>query len=525
MDNFPVPKFAERLCAKSAHGPLVYEINPRLRLTALKKRLRRQKVTLADIPNEDIERWAELGFHYLWMLGVWTIGAASRRRAWDVPLVRDQYRAILPDLTADDVCGSPFAVGAYETDPELGGNEALAAFREKLHRVGLGLILDFVPNHLAHDHRWTVERPELFIRGTEKDLELGRDMFFRAPNGFIFAHGRDPYFPGWTDTVQLDYGNAATHQSMSEEFLKVASRCDGLRCDMAMLLLPDVRKRVWREWAQTSAQNGCFWQALIPKLRAVRPEFLLMAEVYWGLEGEMLIRGFDYAYNKTLYDLLRAGNGAGVRGLLSNGEEFLSRCVQFVENHDEQRAFEAFGPQRLGAALAAACCAPGLKLIHDGQIEGRQKRLPVQLRRAPEEASQPGIIAYHEKLFSFLRHPLFFEGEWEQREIKPSGSLDFTYQFLVAQAWWGHATAGRRSNTGRLRHAVGLLIIANLSEHDAYARLPLPKALFGRRRWRFTDHADGADYIREGKELTGQGLFVSLKGGQTHLFEITPENV
>jgi hypothetical protein len=76
-----------------------------------------------------------------------------------------------------------------------------------------------------------------------------------------------------------------------------------------------------------------------------------------------------------------------------------------------------------------------------------------------------------------------------------------------------------------LRHAVGLLIIANLSEHDAYARLPLPKALFGRRRWRFTDHADGADYIREGKELTGQGLFVSLKGGQTHLFEITPENV
>src|SRR4051794_2128916 len=47
------------------------------------------------------------------------------------------------------------------------------------------------------------------------------------------------------DTVQLDYGNPATQTAMRGELLAAAAVCDGLRCDMAMLILPDVFQRTW----------------------------------------------------------------------------------------------------------------------------------------------------------------------------------------------------------------------------------------------------------------------------------------
>ena len=61
----------------------------------------------------------------------------------------------------------------------------------------------------------------------------------------LLAYGRDPYFPGWPDTLQLNYGNPATQEAMIGELLKIAGQCDGVRCDMAMLVLPDVFERTW----------------------------------------------------------------------------------------------------------------------------------------------------------------------------------------------------------------------------------------------------------------------------------------
>src|SRR5262249_10543978 len=150
---------------------------------------------------------------------------------------RREFAETLPDLRDDDIAGSGFAITGYTVHRALGGDAALARLRARLRGRGLRLMLDFVPNHTALDHPWVQDHPEYYVAGTEADLARVPQNFTRvarAQGDLILAHGRDPYFPGWPDTLQLDYGNSATQQAKGGELERVASQCDGVRCDMAM---------------------------------------------------------------------------------------------------------------------------------------------------------------------------------------------------------------------------------------------------------------------------------------------------
>ena len=245
----------------------------------------------------------------------------------------------------------------------LGGDDApLARLRERLRQRGLRLMLDFVPNHAAPDHPWVTTHPEYYVR----------------ENGAI-ACGRDPYFPAWPDVRQLDYSNPAACEAMTGELLRIASQCDGVRCDMAMLVLSEVFGRTWGRRAQP------FWAGAIARVRERVPGFLFMAEVYWDLEWTMQREGFDYAYDKRLYDRLREGAAAPVRDHLRAGLDYQDRLARFLENHDEPRAAAVFDPPVHEAAAVIAYLTPGLRFFHDGQMEGRRVRLSPHLVRAPIE--------------------------------------------------------------------------------------------------------------------------------------------
>jgi hypothetical protein len=268
---------------------LLYEINIRVRLRALSQRLGRA-AGFDDIEDALLDRLAGQGFAWVWLLGVWRTGEAGRRIARAVPELRQAYRRALPDVTDEDVCGSCFAVAGYEVAPEMGGTAALLRLRERLHRRGLKLMLDFVPNHTARDHPWARSRPQLYRRGGEEELAREPHNYVRlesAGGPVILAHGRDPHFPGWTDTLQLDYANADTIAAMQGELRRIADLCDGVRCDMAMLLLPEVFGRTW------GAAALPFWPEAIAETRRTHPGFTFLAEAYWDLEWELLSQGFD----------------------------------------------------------------------------------------------------------------------------------------------------------------------------------------------------------------------------------------
>ena len=144
--------------------PVLYEVNTRVLVEELSAREGRA-ITLATIPDDVLDGWAEHGFDAVWLMGVWTTGEIGRQIARVFPGLQEDYRRALSDFADDDVVGSPYAVKSYRVSADLGGNAALRKLRGRLAARGIGLILDFVSNHTARDHRWMTEHPEYYISG------------------------------------------------------------------------------------------------------------------------------------------------------------------------------------------------------------------------------------------------------------------------------------------------------------------------------------------------------------------------
>jgi hypothetical protein len=475
----------------SPHYPSLFQINTRVWLERLSRGAGRQ-VSLADIDDATIEGFATQGFEWIWLLSVWQTGAASRDIARADPQLQAEFRAALPDLIEDDICGSGFAITAYTVSNALSGDTALAGFREKLRRRGIKLMLDFVPNHTALDHPWVKTHPEYFVAGTEIALADEPQNYVRLATDFgpkILAHGRDPNFPGWTDTLQLNYANPELHHARIDELVAIAGKCDGVRCDMAMLLLPEIFERVWRVTPQP------FWPSAIAAVRAQYPAFTFMAEVYWDLEWTLQQQGFDYCYDKRLYDRLREGHAASVRGHLAAGLDYQDKLARFLENHDEPRAAAAFSWPQHQAAAIINFFAPGLRFFHEGQLDGARVRVPVQLCRGPVEPVNPEIAACYAKLLRLLKETEAFRGgSWSQLEPRPAGPGNWTAESFVAYAW-----AGRDGS---------YVVVVNYAAHPSQCWLPLPLADLRGKQIRLEDLVGPEVYDRDGGELIDPGLFI-----------------
>jgi glycosidase len=158
--------------------PMVYEINTWVWLHGLSRHLG-HPVILRDVPQDQLARLASYRFDAVWLMGVWERSPAARTVAREDARLRPGYQVSLPDWSIEDVVGSSFAVLDYRLDPALGGDEALAVLRERLRQLGLRLILDFIPNHLAMDHPWLAEQPERLLQADEDALARDPHTYFR----------------------------------------------------------------------------------------------------------------------------------------------------------------------------------------------------------------------------------------------------------------------------------------------------------------------------------------------------------
>ena len=238
--------------------PSLFQINTRVWLRQLSLEAGKA-IRLADIDDRTLDGFAERGFDWIWLLSVWRTGAAGRAVSRSNRQWREEFKTVLPDLTEDDICGSGFAITDYTVSDALGGEGGLMTFREKLAKRGMKLMLDFVPNHTAPDHPWVKAHPEYYVEGSAKSFAEAPQNYLRVETDTgarLLAHGRDPNYPGWPDTLQLNYGNPALQAAQIGELLAVAGQCDGVRCDMAMLLLPEVFQRTWGILARALLAEG-----------------------------------------------------------------------------------------------------------------------------------------------------------------------------------------------------------------------------------------------------------------------------
>ncbi len=484
--------------------PSLYQVNTRVLLGDISRRLGRP-ATLDDIPDSELDRLASNGFDWLYFLGVWQTGPAGRNVSLQNAEWRREYHELLPDFQEEDVCGSCFAVRSYSVHYEFGGNPELAGLRDRIHDRGMRLMLDFVPNHTSPDHAWVQQHPEFYVHGTQEQLDREPQNYVRLETQsgpMVLAFGRDPYFSGWPDTLQLNYAEPALREAMASNLEGVAEMCDGVRCDMAMLILPEVFERTW------GLRPEPFWPIAIQRVRSRRPDFVFMAEVYWDLEWTLQQQGFDYTYDKRLYDRLLEGYARPVRDHFRADMDFQTHSARFLENHDEPRAAAAFSREAHMAAAVLTFLCPGLRFIHQGQVEGRTKRIPVHLGRGPVEPTDHDLCNFYEQLLGCVHRRECRDGEWRLLECTPAWDGNWTWDSFIGFSW---------STEDRLR----LVIVVNYASHQSQCRLRLPFDELRGLTIRLRNLIGPEAYDRNGDDMQAQGLFVDLPAWGYNVFEVT----
>ncbi|RUR74455.1 alpha-amylase family glycosyl hydrolase [Chlorogloeopsis fritschii PCC 9212] len=484
--------------------PVLYQVNTRVWIQLLSKQLHRP-ATLDDIPDTTLDEIASLGFDWVYFLGVWQIGDAGRSISLSNPEWLEEHRKLLIDLCDDDVCGSCFAIKNYTVSDRMGGNTAMERLRDRLHQRGLKLMLDFVPNHMAPDHTWVQTHPDFFVQGTEALLAQEPQNYCRVPlssGEAIFAYGRDPYFAGWPDTLQLNYGNPLLQAAMLGELLTIAQLCDGVRCDMAMLILPEIFQRTWGIPAEP------FWQIAIPKVRQYHLGFVFMAEVYWDLEWTLQQQGFDYTYDKRLYDRLREQHAQPVREHFWADSDYQNKSARFLENHDEPRAANTFPPDVHRAAAILTFLSPGLRFLHQGQLDGFKCKISVHLQRGPDELMDEELHTFYRKLLACLRLPILRVGSWRLLHCTPAWDGNWTWNNFISFTW--EDSEGQR-----------LLVIVNYAPYQSQCYVTLLDDDLAGKLYQLKDLMNPIVYERPGDSLVS-GLYFDLLPWGYHVFDVQP---
>jgi len=488
-------------------NPSLYEINTRVWLRRFDTETK--TATLSDVPLVYWTELAQKGINYIWLMGIWEPCRNSIKKYCFSKGLINEYRLALPDWKDEDVIGSPFAINKYEVNGKIGSKSELLDLKSTLNRLGLKLILDFIPNHFNSESVLLKTCPELFLQATEKHYKNDKSTYFRDPfdRDIYFAHGRDPYFPAWTDTAQVNYFNEAARNFMTTSLVDLTAMCDGVRCDVAMLMLNDIFAATWSDvlkFHNLDIPANEFWDKAIDAVKQVDNDFIFIAEVYWDLEWRLQKLGFDFTYDKKLTDRLKVENAHNIREHLLADYEYQNKSVRFLENHDEDRIIHSVGNAKSKAAAVVTSTLKGMRFYHDGQFEGKRVKLPVQLGREPHEEVNHGTLRFYEKLLNITNSEVFIKGEWKLLQALPSGQSDQSYKNILAWEWSFEKTL--------------CVVIVNYSDNISYCRLRInfhtdSKELL------IHDLLNDETYNRSADELTSVGLFVKLAPYLSHILE------
>jgi len=485
---------------KMNSNPLLYEINTRVWIKKFGKNKK-----LHEIPIDYWEKLQSSGFDYIWLMGIWqTIKTAIDKYCFEEGLIKE-YTTALPGWQKEDVIGSPYSIEDYTVIPSLGGEDSLLKLRKKLHSIGLKLILDFIPNHFNAESKLLIKNPEIFIQVSEENLKTDPKTFFKSGER-IFAHGKDPFFDAWQDTVQVNYFSPDAREFMFNQLKKVSQLCDGVRCDMAMLLNNSVFTDTWGKYfteKKVSFPTTEFWSDVIPKIKSDNKEFIFIAEVYWNKEFEMQQMGFDYTYDKKLLDRLKTEDVTEIKNHLLADLKFQKKLIRFIENHDEQRSLTVFNEDKVKAAIVMLFTLPGMKLIYDGQLEGKLIKLPVQLGREPEETVNEEIKNFYTAMLSLSQTEAIQKGNWQLLQTLTAWEGNLTNKNILAWLW----TKDEQS----------ILVIVNYSYQTSQCRVKFDTKNYSG-DFIIRDILNAVKYNRSAEEINSDGLYIDLKPYCSHIF-------
>jgi hypothetical protein len=190
------------------------------------------------------------------------------------------------------------------------------------------------------------------------------------------------------------------------------------------------------------------------------------------------------------------------------GLDYQNKLARFLENHDEPRAATTFSPEVHEAAAVITFLSPGLRFFHQGQFEGRKKRISPHLCRGPEEPINQNLKQFYERLLAVFRLPVLRNGQWQLLECIPAWEGNWTWDCFVAFAWQG---------PGEDR----LLVVVNYAPNQSQCHVRLPFTGLSNGNWRLQDLLGDAQYDRDGNDLQSRGLYLDVPPWQYHAFTMT----
>ncbi len=479
---------------------MLYEINTRVWL----KQFDSQK--LIDVPNSYWETLKRKGFDYIWLMGIWqTVPSAVTRYCFVDELIKE-YNNALPDWKTEDVIGSPYAIDHYDVNPDIGSKEEIIQLKKSLNNFDIKLILDFIPNHFSAESSLIKEHPEIFLKVDKYLYEEDNRTFFMPQYGNdYYAHGKDPNFEAWQDTIQVNYFTPEARDYMTNVLIELTELCDGVRCDMAMLTINSVFSNTWNDAKNIMRYRppeNEFWSSAITQVKNKNENFLFIAEAYWDLEYRLQTLGFDYTYDKRLYDRLIEGNVKSINDHLKADKLYQLKSIRFIENHDEKRSATVFG-RRIKAAAVIMSTLLGMKLFYDGQLVGKQIKLPVQLGREPKEKINKGLQTFYDKLLSIAKDKIFKKGEFTL--LTPIQAWDDNDSHKNILAWIRYY-----SNKYKL-------VVVNYSDITSVCRIKFDSKLLSEEII-FNDLLNDKKYVRFKNEIEDKGLYIQLGPFESHIF-------
>jgi len=538
--------------------------------------------TLADVPDDELDRLAAQGITGLWLIGLWQRSRASaeiKRRRGDA-----------------DAVASAYSIDEYRIADDLGGEPAYDALRERAMARGIRMAADMVPNHMGIDSTWVVEHPSWFIGlpdapypaytfdgpnlspdpGVEITLEdhywdnSDAAVVFRRRDTdpsrsddvrFIY-HGNDGTSFPWNDTAQLDYLQAEVREAVIRTILDVAHRAPIIRFDAAMVLARRHIRRLWypapgaggaipsrAEHAMSDAEFNRrmpkeFWREVVDRVAAEAPDTLLLAEAFWLLEGYFVrTLGMHRVYNSAFMHMLRDEDNAGYRRVMKDTLEFdprvLQRFVNFMTNPDERPAAEQYGTgDKAFAAATLLATLPGLPMLGHGQVEGLRERYGHEFRKARiDEPTDEAHLGHWERtIVPLLRRRAEFSGA-DRFHLYDATTDDGTviedvYGFSNAAV--GSADGGGDRHTLVLVHHRHAEVDVTI-DHSAAARKAGGGGRLSRTRLaddlgiprddpaatiRFRDARTGWEQVRTVGELADRGLRIHLGPYEARVLDI-----
>ena len=539
-------------------------------LDQLSKKYRRYIRYLSDIPDEELDHLARWGFNGLWLIGIWERSKASQKikqkmgNPEALPSAYSLYDYVISDDLGGETAYQNLRQRAWQRGIRLASdmvpNHVGIYSKWVIEHPNWFIQSEFSPfpcyqftgEDLSSDPRVAVVIEDGYWEHRDAAVVFKRIDRWTGDVRYIY-HGNDGTSMPWNDTAQLNFLLPEVREAVIQTILHVARKFPIIRFDAAMTLAKRHYQRLWfpqpgdggaipsrAEYGMSKAEFDRlfpkeFWREVVDRVTEEVPDTLLIAEAFWLMEGYFVrTLGMHRVYNSAFMNMLKMEKNREYRMTVKNVLEFspeiLKRFVNFMNNPDEATAVEQFGKgDKYFGIVMLMITMPGLPMFGHGQIEGFAEKYGMEYRRAywDEQVDNEMVHRHETEIFPLMRRRQLF-----------SGAQNFAfYDFNTVEGWVDENVFAYSNRIGKQRAIIlynnaytttsgwihtSTPINIGQGEEKVLVRKTLAEALALNTGedylYTFRDYRTGLEYIRQGKQIAGEGIFAILHAYQYQAF-------